>query len=392
MAFVIRPSYLHFANLLGLFVICLLMPMQFIRGGLSPLVTVISILQLLVYWRGQFAMKRWWRTIAFGWFFVLYSVIGLISLEEKEYGIQNIMIFSAFLLGLGVGHVVDLSKAGLARVMILISVVTIGIVCYSEIKFGFNSGVIFGERPMALFSVILSCWSASVFIVRRDIKYLFITGLLGLAIFMTLSRTSAFLFLFSVMIASLTVLRMRFVVAGLVILLLIYFNLDALMSTDIGKAYTERFFKGEMVGYGDVQINATGRSEIWIALYEEWIGGGSKSVLWGMGPGAGGYYLSSYYQLNTPHNEYLRVAADYGLFGFFFWFFVHARLVYLLWERKIGDFLLDEMEVITTARLVAVVYMAAGVVLNPMVFAFIAVPVGLFIGRALKVLYASAGH
>jgi O-antigen ligase len=152
----------------------------------------------------------------------------------------------------------------------------------------------------------------------------------------------------------------------------------------------DRFLKGDVsLRIWDVTINASGRTAFWRATLESW----QEAPLLGKGAGSAENLIESVFTtISHPHNDYLRILHDYGLFGAAIW---AAGVISLLVSLGIAWRRSDRVDP-TVARL----YLAALLTLvaflfsmtaeNPIVDIFATAPVGLVVGCALGLQRALA--
>ena len=79
-------------------------------------------------------------------------------------------------------------------------------------------------------------------------------------------------------------------------------------------------------GDGAIFLNTNGRVEVWTAMFEEALRG---APLFGNGAGSAAKFVGAEFGWTHPHNEYLRILADHGALGLFF--FVAALMLLSLY-------------------------------------------------------------
>lgn len=95
-------------------------------------------------------------------------------------------------------------------------------------------------------------------------------------------------------------------------------------------AIQERFTVGDGQAVGGVAYNSSGRAALWEVTYK----GALESPWFGHGPGQSQYLIERVFVVIAhPHNEYLRIFYDTGLFGLMLWFVGTASLVRAAWQR-----------------------------------------------------------
>lgn len=146
----------------------------------------------------------------------------------------------------------------------------------------------------------------------------------------------------------------------------------------------QRFFEGDAsVQVGGMTINASGRTTFWepilLSFYQSpWIGNGAGS--------AQEVLLAAFPTVAQPHNEYLRLLHDFGLFGMCLWLLGYGGLMWTtarawLRERDAKD---------ARAHLAAFLSLTAIAITmatdNVIVYVFVMVPLGAIVGNSLGCL------
>jgi len=150
------------------------------------------------------------------------------------------------------------------------------------------------------------------------------------------------------------------------------------------KPLNERFFAGDRAyEVGDVTINTSGRTEIWATVWESAL----KAPLTGQGAGSSEEVLLATDPTGAqhPHNDYLRILHDYGLFGLSLWCLGYASLLWVIGM----SFVRSSREKDTEAALhLAALLSLTGVALlmitdNTVVYVFVMAPLGALVGASL---------
>lgn len=142
----------------------------------------------------------------------------------------------------------------------------------------------------------------------------------------------------------------------------------------------DRFLVNDGVSIGGVDIGTSGRDALWEVMIAEFE---SASQLTGAGAGRSEYVIShAFGYITQPHNDYLRLAVDFGLVGLCLW--LAALLLFLF--RAIGAFrdakTVDDMRLHITAILALVFIFASSSLDNVIIYVFLMIPLGVIIGAS----------
>jgi O-antigen ligase len=145
----------------------------------------------------------------------------------------------------------------------------------------------------------------------------------------------------------------------------------------------ERFFPpaGEFVKVGQYDLNANGRKLLWEATWRQFL----QSPIVGNGAGASEGAISTVSQVAQPHNDYLRLLDDYGLLGTTLWalgaILIVGRLTRTWIEADANDDSGSRFYLWAVLSLVAI--LLTMITDNPLVYLHVQAPLALIIGVAL---------
>lgn len=139
----------------------------------------------------------------------------------------------------------------------------------------------------------------------------------------------------------------------------------------------ERFTVGDAAyDLGGVQLNTSGRAVVW----ERTLDGASEQWLFGQGPGAAATFVSARFSgISHPHNEYIRLYFDFGVFGLALFVVSVASLT--LWLLRRSNDLRSQIHAAAAVALAAV--MVASVTDNVLTYPFVMIPLGMLVGLAV---------
>lgn len=141
----------------------------------------------------------------------------------------------------------------------------------------------------------------------------------------------------------------------------------------------ERFTEGDTYQVGDVSINLTGRTVIWARTFTSIM----DAPLLGQGAGSIQEYLQSTNSfLAHPHNDYLRIWHDYGLFGLCIFLAGILRfIIYGLKNLLSGIPQLEKLSLLYLLLLFS--YLAIMITDNNLIFVYINIPFGILLGTLI---------
>lgn len=140
--------------------------------------------------------------------------------------------------------------------------------------------------------------------------------------------------------------------------------------------FRDRFFGGDAAWkVGDFAISTQGRAEMWELV----LSNSSKSWLFGHGVGSASQFISEYFRLNHPHNDYLRLYFDFGVAGFCLFL---AGYLALMWQVFRNARRTDHP--LQWAAFIGMLGIAlVAVTDNSFVYPFVMLPLGSLVGLSL---------
>jgi hypothetical protein len=272
----------------------------------------------------------------------------------------------------------DITKA-LQRITTIVAVIACGGYLGGVLVEGLQSGLYFGPRPFALFSVILLPW----FMMRAkygEKRAYFWIALIILAVLVSLSRTAFFacLLMFPLTyVASLN--RKRFLQLLLVTAVGCFIGYEVMTQFP---AFQRRMTRGDRAfRVGDITVNSMGRTRLWAATWDSFL---THPIL-GQGVGQSRVYLVARRMVPHPHNDYLRVLDENGLIGFILFvgaLTVLSRRLFRQWRD--AEKARSPSKLLHGAAFCALVgYMITMATDNPMVYAYFQGALACFIGASL---------
>lgn len=147
----------------------------------------------------------------------------------------------------------------------------------------------------------------------------------------------------------------------------------------------DRFTKGDVsLTIGTVSINGSGRAAFWNATLDSW----EDAPVFGKGAGsAEGLVEEVFVTIKHPHNDYLRILHDYGIFGAALWTVGIGALVAALWRswRRADKERRQEAQIHLSALLCLAAFIMEMTAENAMVIAYLTAPIGFMVGASFGV-------
>jgi O-antigen ligase len=240
---------------------------------------------------------------------------------------------------------------------------------------GVESGDIVGPRSLALGLLPVLAWALSA-ARNGSVRHIALVGFLVGAIGFTLSRTAFAVALILVAAA----LYRRYRLAYKVRLILASITLAAgafWLVTSVG-TFQERFSSGDVSSLSTrVSINVSGRDDLWALM----MSGIRESPFFGHGLGASQSRIEQVFNgaIAHPHNDYLRLAYDFGLVGLGLWA-VGMLATFILVLRTMTN---SRSERLAAASLLGLLAMLLTMVTdNTLVYSFVLLPVAALVGMS----------
>lgn len=308
--------------------------------------------------------------------FVGLAVARLIA-EPSSAGLQNVLCYAMFVLCIVLAATsLRLDYTPVATWMIIAGLITAAVFAVQVV-----SGVpVYGERSYAMTCLVL----LALVVPGRfresgaGLRWLdwVAPPVIMIVLVLSLSRTATAV---GVLLLSFLAVRAR---RGLRLRIGVLAALGIAVAMVIAvSAYPpilERFTVGDnAVQVGSVGLNTSGRTKIWEVVAEAAI----KDPWFGHGPGfSAALVYRDFPGVGQPHNDYLRIFADFGVVGLIlFW----VPLIVLLIRLFVRAVRTDETRA-WSAFLVLLAIALVSVTDNIIVYQFVLIPAGVIIGMALR--------
>jgi O-antigen ligase len=149
--------------------------------------------------------------------------------------------------------------------------------------------------------------------------------------------------------------------------------------------YTRFFSKDTSLVIGDVAINASGRTVVWTNMLN-WMSD-TGNWIFGRGPGGASRFAAWLTQgvLDHPHNEYLRMIYDFGIFGLGMWLIFMVMLGVTIWRswRRAIDAGRSTAVLHQTALLSLIGCLITMSTDNTMAYSFVMYPLAIVVGASI---------
>ena len=376
--------------LVGVVLVCgtVTLPQRIPLGGVSGLgaLTILWCVGVWAVWLGRpYFPAEFARTLLPLALFNVLCVGSMLWYPPGMKGLQVLAVGAGFLgFILVAARHVEASPALAASVHRALDVATVfGVIVYaaSVAAYGMGTDAVILARPFALFALLgvarqLGRWQA------RECGGLVFAGLIVGVIFLSLSRTALVAALALFPLAALTRGDRRGWATALWFGALAVAALVA--AVFLSEAMYERFFGFDAtLTVGGVNINSSGRSEMWALLIDRsW-----ENPLFGHGIGASSILVDEHFAptLGHPHNDFLRFLYDVGFVGLALWLaFLGAAAAGLWWHARrsarAGD---GNVGYFLTPLLALLAVSASMLTDNTAGYTFVMAPLGILIGCAL---------
>jgi O-antigen ligase len=391
----VSATFLKGAAFSALLVLVFLIPSRlFIASPLPPIVSLLSLGVLILFTVTRPVLKR--ELLPFVCFysaFLAWCIVSLIWTRNTYIGLQNITIYTVLFFGtVAVANNANDIVKYVHRTIIALSLVGIMMGLISFALDGFDGRNIYESRPFSMLMVFLLAWLCAFAAMLQDPKDRLVYAALSVGIictlFITLSRTALFT---AIVIVLMTIFyrpgsfkRTFVALAAIPIAVLVggYFAIQFI------PALHDRFMVGDVYDVGGIAINTSGRIYLWTFTFLSWTDSLS-SIAWGKGVGSiEALMLASIYDIVAhPHNEYLRLLHDVGLFGFSLWLIAIInlfKLIYSKWKKCLEMNRKDEHSRYYLAAVCALGgFCFLSIFTNPIIYIFIAIPLSYILGIAV---------
>jgi O-antigen ligase len=317
---------------------------------------------------GSSALSAMWPFLGWAAFTAAAQGVG-------KYGVQNLAVYVILIAGSAL-IARSPGRAGLLRIVRLLSWLLAGLYALSLALNGLGSGLIFGARSFAIEALPLL--GAAIAAPRTGRTSPFLPWLLFVLIILSLSRT-AMLAGFVLMVVYCARAGNRGGVVKMLLTLLVLSSAAFLTATHV-HAIRDRFTQGDRAfSVGGLTLDTEGRNVIWPLVWDS-----AKQHPWiGQGPGSSTVLVEKNLPPETePHNDYLRLWHDFGLVGLALWIGGFAAAVFrcLRGARVSGGVGGRSHEMAAAMALIAV-----GIVMftdNAIIYPFAMAPLALVVGAA----------
>lgn len=294
--------------------------------------------------------------------FLGYSVIILV-LDFRLEGFQNALVWAAFSLVL-FALPLWLTRFHLERIGQALRIIVL-VVPMAKIVMFYGGFDFYGEASYALVAVILLAYAVSQK-PRAWFDYL-APWLLLASILLCTVRTA------SVVAAALMILSLQYLPVRKMWRIIASFTATAVALVLVWVAVGDRILDPGDGGLGP--IGTTNRAAGWAHLFESLPAG----VNWfGQGAGLSSYLIDELLSIHHPHNEYIRIFFDFGIvgLGLFLLGSLALFIALVVVHRR------TRAEITLAAPLMVLAVALTAVTDNPIVFAYVMVPVAVIISGA----------
>jgi O-antigen ligase len=300
--------------------------------------------------------------------------------DPTAIGIQNFLMLALFVLTIALFALVPRSEKVIDETadrwfaIAIVGAVALGIT--ATVTGGIGSGAIVGPRSLALALLPALAWTLAA-ARTGSVRHTALVGFLVFAIAFTLSRT-AFAVALILVAAALykrrrVAYKIRFIVASAVL------AAGAIWLVSSVGAFQERFAAGDVSSLTTrISINVSGRDDLWALMTS----GIRERPFFGHGLGASQTRIEQAFSgaIAHPHNDYLRLAFDFGLVGLALWT-LGMLATFTLVLRTMPN---ARSERLPPAAMLGMLAMLLTMVTdNTLVYSFVLLPVGALIGMSL---------
>jgi O-antigen ligase len=295
-------------------------------------------------------------------------------------GIQNFLMLALFVLTIAlfslVPRSVQSSDKAAERWFTMATVGAVALGVAATATEGVANGNIVGPRSLALALLPVLAWALSA-ARNGSVRHIALVAFLVGAIGFTLSRTAFAVAL--ILVAAALYKRYRLAYKIRFILAAVTLAAGAIwLVTSVG-TFQERFASGDVSSLTTrVSINVSGRDDLWALMMT----GIRESPFFGHGLGASQSRIEQAFNgaISHPHNDYLRLAFDFGLVGLGLWA-VGMLATFTLVLRTMRN---ARSERLPAASLLGLLAMLLTMVTdNTLVYSFVLLPVAALVGMSL---------
>lgn len=309
--------------------------------------------------------------------FLLWGTAVSITAGLTREGLQNLSIYGAF------SSVVVLSSSTAgrldpSRLLMRIRVfAVIGIV--PALVMGLNSWSI-GQRFIgtgALPAIAAIGIIASIVMPKSKTKTLYLLFFL-VVIFLSLSRAYIVFAALAMAVPAIRTAKER--LAPKFVMRLVLVGTLAFLALTQYPPLRDRFLVNDGVAIGGVDIGTSGRDALWQVMLSEFEAG---NRIFGAGAGRSELIISSYFgSITQPHNDYLRLAVDFGLVGLSLWLLAFVLFIVRAVSSMRRTAAVNDVRLHVAAILGLLLILASSFLDNVIIYVFLMVPIAVIIGAS----------
>lgn len=364
-----------------------------VMGGLTILQVLLACAALAL--AGAFPRRSLIHLAFYGAFLGWMFLRSTIDLPDQN-GWQNAFVYvlfavycllSATMAASAPKVSVSMCRRGIAAIDVMaISLVALNLLIFGlPPQTGEDATWYIGPRAVALLAITPICWHLAAWCHGRPHAALRAIAWI-VTVMATMSRTATAV---AVGCAGLAFLAQAWTAPARLVRQLPVLALGVLLMAAVVFTYQAQFHERFLEGYnnveiGGISISTSGRDTIWATV----IASGMRHPLWGGGLGSSQAALFEFgSDVGHPHNDYLRVWHDGGVFGVVFILAAFAQLLTVLmwqWRRAIAHGSIHP-EVHLAAVLTLIGVLLTSVTDNGFVYVYVMGPAGLLTGLALGV-------
>lgn len=315
-----------------------------------------------------------WPLTAFLLWAFLSLMLDVTRSTVTSAAVQNVAVYLAFGGALAVATSANVSGAAIQvrRLFLFAGWIAVGMTLIGVVV---PRLVLYGPRSVAL--TLLLVEAVAVPDRSRRLAVRFLPFACVIAVGLTLSRTALMI---SALMLSFLVVRgrrgsrvLRGCATAAAILGLFWLLVDKY------EPLRQRFVTGDNYTVGGMEFNTSGRAEIWAIVLRSI----QRGNAWlGQGPGTAEEVLKSYGINDHPHNDYLRIAHDFGYVGLIL--FAVGYLWLLGRSLRAASLSPDDRASVHWSSVLALAAIAvAAVTDNVLVYVFVMVPLGVMVGLSM---------
>ncbi len=310
----------------------------------------------------------------------LFVFVGLalarVIAEPSTAGLQNVLCYAMFVLCVVLAATsLRLDYTSVATWMITAGLITTAVFGVQLVT-GF---IVYGDRSYAMTClVLLALVVPGRYRERASLRWIdwVAPAVIMIVLVLSLSRTATVVGLVMLCFLAVRARRGQRLLVG--VLAALGIAAAMVIATLAYPPILDRYTVGDnAVKVGSVGLNTSGRTRIWAVVTEAAI----EKPWFGHGPGFSAALTERYFPgVGQPHNDYLRIFADFGVIGLVLFWVPMIVLLVRLFVRAVRN---DETRE-WSAFLVLLAIAMVSVTDNIIVYQFVLIPAGVIIGMALR--------